>query len=44
MAKVDQQFLYKHVIIIWNDTDVDIIRGALYNEQHFWIMMTSGHS
>ena len=35
MAKVGQQYLYKHVIIIWNDTDVDVIRGALYNEQHF---------
>ena len=35
MANVGQQYLYKHVIIIWNDIAVDVIRGALYNEQHF---------
>ena len=34
-ANVGQQYLYKQVIIIWNDTDVDVIHGALYNEQHF---------
>ena len=35
MAKVGQQYLYKRAIIIWNETDVNVIRGALYNEQHF---------
>ena len=32
MTKVGQQYLYKHVIIIWNETDVDVIRGALCSE------------
>ncbi len=35
MEKVGQQYLYKHVIIICNGTDVDVIGGALYTEQHF---------
>ena len=35
MGKVGQQYLYKQVIITWNDTDVDAIHGPLCNEQHF---------
>ena len=35
MAKVGQQYLYKQVIIICNDTDVDVTHVALYSEQHF---------
>ena len=32
MINLDQQ--YTHVGIIWSDTNVDVIRGALYNGQH----------